>query len=95
MLLMRILKWAVRGVLALVAALALLYLGDWAVFAVRGAPRGMVTVERTGVVPLKGNKQEFVDEGATQQACAKALFGQNGLDPCWQLKRKPEQQVTY
>ena len=95
MLLLQILKWAVRGVLALVVAFALLYLGDWAVFAMRGAPRGTVTVQSTAVVPLKGNKREYVDQGLAQLACAKALFGQNGMDPCWQLQRRPEQQVNY
>jgi len=95
MLLTRILRWTVRGALAISAAFALLYLGDWAVFAMRGAPRGTVTVESTAVVPLKGNKQEYVDQGSTQLTCARALFGQNGMDPCWQLRRKPEQQINY
>lgn len=95
MLLTKILKWAVRGALAVVAAGALLYVGDWAVFAARGGPQGAVTVQRVMVVPLKGNKQEYVDEGSADQACAQALFGQGGLDACWRLRRTPRQVVTY
>jgi hypothetical protein len=95
MILRLMLRWGVRGALCFVVAFALLYVGDWAVFALRGAPRGTVTVEHTLVVPLKGNKQEFVDQGSVEQPCAKAVFGQSGLDPCWQLRRHPEQQVQY
>lgn len=95
MILRLMLKWSVRCAVGLAVAFALLYVGDWAVFTVRGAPRGSVTVERTLVVPLKGNKQEFVDQGRLEQPCAHAVFGQSGLDPCWQLRRHPEQQVQY
>lgn len=91
----KIVAWGVRGVLALAVAFALLYLGDWAVFALRGAPHGTVAVERTLVVPLKGNKQEYASQGTTNQTCAQAVFGQNGLDPCWQLRRHPQQQINY
>lgn len=84
-----------RAVAVILVAFALLYMGDWAVFLARHAPRGTVTVQRVLVVPLKGNKQEYVDEGSTDQPCALALFGQGGLDACWRLRRNPRQEVTY
>jgi hypothetical protein len=87
--------WVVRVAMAAAAAFALLYLGDWAVFAARGGPRGSVTVDHTLVVPLKGNKREYVDQGAAQQPCAEALFGQSGLDACWRLRQNPQQETAY
>lgn len=87
--------WTARGVAILLAAVALLYVGDWAVFLVRQSPRGTVTVQRVLVVPLKGNKQEYVNEGSTTQSCARALFGQDGMDPCWRLRQNPRQQTTF
>jgi hypothetical protein len=95
MLAARIWTWLLRVALAAGAAGALLYVGDWAVFAARGGPRGAVTVQRVMVVPLKGNKREYVDEGSADQVCAEALFGQSGLDACWRLRRMPRQEVTY
>lgn len=87
--------WLMRGVAAVAVGFALLYLGDWAVFAARGGPQGAVTVEQTGVVPLKGNKREYVDQGSAQQACAVALFGQNGMEACWRLRQHPQQETHY
>jgi len=88
-------KWIARCAAGALVAAALLYMGDWAVFLARNAPRGTVSVQRVLVVPLKGNKQEYVGEGNVDQPCAQALFGQSGLDPCWQLRRHPRQVVTY
>lgn len=91
----RIATWLGRTVALVAVAFALLYLGDWATYAARGKPRGAVTVEQTLVVPLKGNKQEFVDQGSAAQPCAKALFGQDGLSACWRLRRNPQQVTTF
>jgi hypothetical protein len=88
-------KWMARCAAVVLVAAALLYMGDWAVFVARSSPRGTVSVQRVLVVPLKGNKQEYVGEGSVAQPCAQALFGQGGLDPCWQLRRHPRQEVTY
>jgi len=88
-------QWAVRAVAVLVACFALLYLGDWAVYALRGSPRSTVTVHRMAVVPLKGNKKEFVDQGSAVQACSASLFAQSGLNACWELRRNPNQSETF
>lgn len=88
-------KWAMRTVAVLAAGFALVYLGDWGMYTLRGAPRGMVTVHRMLVVPLKGGKQEIVDQGNEAQACSASLFAQNGLDACWNLRRHPNQSQTF
>lgn len=75
-----------------VAVLALaLYGGDWAIFQLRGMPRSSVTVERYLVVPLKGKKTEYDDEGQRSVPCARALFPQGAWSPCWYLRRHPIQ----
>ena len=77
--------------IALVAAFVLVYGGDWAVYQLRGAPTGKVTVNHYVTVPLKGNKQEFDYQGSSDEACSVSLFAQNGRDACWQLRRHTNQ----
>jgi hypothetical protein len=84
-------KWTQRIVVALVSAFVLLYLGDWAVYTLRGSPQGSVAVNRTLSVPLKGNKTEFDYLGTTQVPCSVSLFSQGGESPCWQLRRNQNQ----
>lgn len=88
---MRLIKLAV---FLLVAAFVAVYLGDWALYRLRGAPQSAVTVNRTLAVPLKGNKQEFDLLGSVSQPCSQSLFAQSGLTPCWQLRRHPNQVTT-
>ena len=84
-------KWVQRIVVVLIAAFAVLYLGDWAVYTLRGSPQGSVTVNRTLSVPLKGNKSEFDYLGSSQVPCSMSLFSQGGEIPCWQLRRNQNQ----
>jgi hypothetical protein len=77
--------------MVLLAAFVVLYAGDWAVFKLRGSPRSMVTVHRYVTIPLKGNKQEFDYLGSIDVPCSVSLFPQAGFDPCWQLRRNPNQ----
>lgn len=88
------LKWVWRIVLALVAAFVALYGGDWAVYKMRGSPQGSVTVSRTLVVPLKGNKSEYDYLGTSDVPCSISIFAQGGESPCWQLRRNPNQNTT-
>lgn len=87
-------RWLTRGVLVAAAAFALVYLGDWAVYQLRGAPKGSVTVQRTMEIPLKGNKVEFDPLGKMEEPCARALFGQSGLPACWQVRKHPNETVA-
>lgn len=84
-------KWARRLFVVLTAAFVALYFGDWAVYKMRGSPQGSVTVSRTLVVPLKGNKQEYDYLGTSDVACAVSIFPQDGESSCWQLRRNQNQ----
>ena len=84
-------KWAQRIVLTLVAAFVALYVGDWAVYKLRGSPQGSVKVSQTVVVPLKGNKQEYDYLGTSDVPCSVSIFSQGGESPCWQLRRNQNQ----
>lgn len=84
-------KWVRRIVVALVVAFVALYGGDWAVYKLRGSPQGAVTVSRTLVVPLKGNKSEYDYLGTSAVRCSVSIFSQDGESPCWQLRRNQNQ----
>ena len=88
-------RWLLRIVIVLVAGFAALYLGDWAVYKLRGSPQSKVTVSRYLSVPLKGNKQEFDYLGTGDEPCSLSLFSQGGESPCWQLRRKPNQATNF
>jgi hypothetical protein len=85
-------QWlSVAEMVLLICALAglSLYGGDWAIFLLRHKPQGTVRVERYLVVPLKGKKTEYDDEGERDVPCAQALFPQGAWSPCWYLHRHP------
>ena|ERR1700722_1653598 len=84
-----ILRWLALTVVAILAAAALLFVGDYAVFMLRGKPQDQVTVTRYMSAPLKGNKTELYYEGTGPMPCAKAIFPQNGWQPCWYMRRHP------
>ncbi len=69
-------KWTRRVVVTIVAAFIVLYLGDMAVYNLRGSPQGHVHVNQTIVVPLKGNKQEYDYLGASDVPCSVSIFSQ-------------------
>jgi|SRR5271170_6901061 len=85
-----ILRWLALGVLSILAVAALIYLGDYVIFLLRGQPTDKVTVTRYMTAPLKGaNQTEYYYEGTGPVSCAKALFPQNGWNPCWYVRRHP------
>jgi len=85
--LMRILE---RGAMGVLIAALLLWVGDWAVFAVRAA-RGngydQVQVQQFLSTALKGNKTEFDYLGTAQVSCVRALLPHGGTSPCWWVRR--------
>jgi hypothetical protein len=83
----RILRWLALTLLGILAAAALTFIGDYAIFALRGQPQDQVTVTRYMAAPMKGDKTEYYFEGTGPMSCAKALFPQNGWSPCWYLRR--------
>jgi hypothetical protein len=83
--------WLLRGVVGF-AAVALVAIGvDWTVFKLRGSPHSSVAVSRFLEVPLKGQKTEYDFLGTANVSCAVALFPQDGQNPCWHLRRNPNQ----
>jgi hypothetical protein len=91
---MLIVRWLRRTAIALLALFLAVYCGDWALYKLRGAPTTTVTVNRFLTVPLKGGKQEFDYLGTAPVPCARALFPQGSLAPCWQLRRNPNQNTA-
>jgi hypothetical protein len=82
-----ILRWLRWAVVAVAIGFVVLYLGDTALFALRGKPTASMTIQRYMIVPLKGNKQEYDSLGSTTEQCSKTLFPQGGFDACWILQR--------
>jgi len=80
-------RWLLRIVLVLAGAFAAVYVGDWAVFRLRGSPTLTMTVRQYAWVPLNGNKREFDSMGSSDVACSISLFEQSGHSPCWYLRK--------
>ena len=62
-----------RIVVGFLGALAVLYVGDWAVWRVRvamGGGMGTVSVGNVIVTPLKGNKEEYDWGGTATEDCS-------------------------
>ena len=87
----RIGLWIWRTVLMLIGSAVVTYGADWIAYRLEGSPQSTVTVNRTLVVPLKNNKQEYDYVGTFDEPCSVSLFPQGGLTPCWQLRRNPNQ----
>jgi hypothetical protein len=86
-------RWLLRGALVLAVGFVFVYLGDWAIFRLRGGPLSKVTVDRYLTVPLKANKQEFDYIGTIEVTCSVSLFPEEGQSPCWQVRRSASQNV--
>lgn len=87
-------RWIQRVGIAVLAASAATYLGDLAVFKLRGSPASTVSVNRYLTVPLKGSKVEYDFLGTADVPCSRSLFPQDGNSPCWRLRRNPNQTTT-
>ena len=87
-------RWLFRIAVLFVAGFVAAYVGDWAIFKLRGSPTSTVTVNRYLTVPLKGNKLEYDYLGSSDVPCSVSLFSQAGKSPCWQLRRNTNQMTT-
>jgi hypothetical protein len=83
--------WLLRALVAVAAVSLVAYAADWTAYHLRGSPKDTVAVSRFMVIPLKGQKTEYDFLGTEDVSCAVALFPQGGEDPCWHLKRNPNQ----
>jgi hypothetical protein len=86
-------RWLFRSAVFLAVGVVVTYAGDCIAFRLEGSPQSTVTVDRTLVVPLKNNKEEYDYLGSFNEPCAVALFPQGGLSPCWELRRNTNQNV--
>jgi hypothetical protein len=77
-------------VVGLIAALSVVYVGDWAVWRTRvamGGGMGKVTVSTMTVLALKNGKEEFYWDGSENADCSRSIFPQAGSGACWWLQR--------
>jgi hypothetical protein len=88
-------RWLRIGIMVLLALAALSYLGDFAVFRMRGSPKLTLSVSHFVSAPLKNNKEEIDYTGSEQTPCSITLYPQDGMAPCWYLRRHLNQTVTY
>lgn len=89
-----LLRWVFRLIVVLAVLFAAVYLGDWAVYRLRGSPQSKVTVNHYVPIPLKGRKTEFDYLGTVDTPCAVALFSQGGESSCWRLRRNTNEGIT-
>ncbi len=74
----------------LLAALLLLFAGDWSLLHYRisrGTAFKTMQVDQYLETPLKGNKAEYDYMGTQPETCSRSLFPQAGNPPCWWLAR--------
>ena len=84
------------SVAVLLVLLAITYAGDYLILRVRIARNsgfGTVTVRQYYAINEKNNRTEYVYGSTQDQACVNSLFGHQGRQPCWYLRRHPEQQI--
>jgi hypothetical protein len=86
--------WLLRGVVVLLAGFVASYLGDSAIFLLRGSPLSKVSVNQFQSVPLKGTKIEYDYLGTSDVPCSQSLFPHAGQSPCWYLRRNPNQNTN-
>jgi hypothetical protein len=84
-------RWLLRIFLGLAVCFVAAWVGDFGLFHLRGSPASTVVVSRYMGVPLKGQKEEYDYLGTAAVPCSLSLFPQGGNDPCWYLRRNPNQ----
>jgi len=92
-------RWLRIAVMALMGLAALSYLADFAVFRLRGSPQQKLKVSHFISVPLNGgpneDKQEIDYLGSEDTPCSITLYPQDGMTPCWYLRRHLNQVSSY
>lgn len=87
----------IRAVIALLAAVVLLYAADFVVLKVRIAtgrnPYGTVTVRSYYSIAKKNNKVEYDYIGTEDETCTHSLFPQGGHNPCWYASSHTERKI--
>lgn len=87
-----------RAALVLLVGALAAYPVDWGVWRVRvarGGGMGQVEVTELVAAQLKGNKEEYYENGAATVACSRSLYPQGGNSPCWWLERHRDEITRY
>jgi len=86
------------AVLASLAALALIYVGDYAILRYRMATHGhatdQVTIKPYFAIQLKNKNTEFEFQDSYVETCANSLFPHMGMQPCWYEKKHTEKRTN-
>ena len=82
-----------------VVAMALLTFGvDLGLFRLRLVANrntyGSVVVTRSYAVLQKNGKTQYIFDPPAPETCVNALFPHGGMQPCWCLRRHPEQRTN-
>lgn len=88
-------RWLMRGVLGLVAFAGLSYVVDYLAYRAMGSPKSQYLVSHFVSAPLKNNKEEIDFTGKDEEACSLTIYPQDGLTPCWYLKRHTNEVSSY
>lgn len=85
---------ALKGtILALIAALVLIYAGDYLFVRFRMTrnllddPFETQMIERTYGIPHKNGSAEIVNDAPEPETCVHSIFPHMGYTPCWYLNR--------
>lgn len=84
--------YAQRVAAGLLAALLLLYIGDYCLVRVQamhaspGSPFEDVTLNRLIAISEKGQKTEYVQADPQTVTCVHSIFPHMGYNPCWYVK---------
>jgi hypothetical protein len=57
-------------------------------------PYGSVVVSHYYAVQQKNGKTQFIFDPPAAQTCVNALYPHAGMQPCWYLRRHPEQRTN-
>jgi hypothetical protein len=77
------------------AALLLLYAGDWVVLRFRSLQTGQIEIHQYYAVRLKGTAVEYLQGDTVNQTCSHSLLPQMGSEPCWYLSRHRTRRIDY
>ena len=85
---------AKKTLVALAAALVIVYLADYAWVRIRmrrptaNDPFQVMTIQGVMEIPHKDGRDEIVLEDPRTQTCVHSLFPQQGYSPCWYVARE-------
>ena len=82
--------------LIVVALFVVVYAGDYGILRIRIARNSgydAVEVRQYYAITEKNNRTEYVFGSTVNQPCVNSLFSHQGVQPCWYLRRHPEQQI--